>query len=86
MANIAKAAKEDWRRHDEKKKQNGNKSALSDGLSDIDPYNLECLAMAIVNHTNDQTGASVETRQITNDKNFDYAIKTIKVFLKENGR
>ena len=31
MANITKAAKEDWRRHEEKK-QNGNKSALSAGL------------------------------------------------------
>lgn len=31
MANITKAAKEDWKRHDEKKKQNGNKSASVTG-------------------------------------------------------
>jgi len=33
MANITKAAKEDRKRHEEKKKQNGNKSASVTGSS-----------------------------------------------------
>lgn len=32
----------------------------------------ERLAMQIVNHINESTGVSVETRQSTNDANFDY--------------
>ena len=38
-------------------------------------------AMAIVNQTNEQTGAGVLLRQETNDKNFDFAVTKIKEML-----
>ncbi|MBW2644572.1 MAG: hypothetical protein JRE23_00080 [Deltaproteobacteria bacterium] len=56
--------------------------ACSVGLCGIAPYDLECLAMAIVNHVNERTGVDVKKRQETNDENFDHVIKQIKTFLK----
>ena len=56
----------------------------SDGLCDITPYNIDFLAQAIVNHTNEVVGTSVDKRQETNDENFDYAAEKIIEFLKNN--
>jgi hypothetical protein len=44
-------------------------------------YQITCLAMAIINNTNDTAGVSVEERQLTNDANFDFAVEKIKDFL-----
>lgn len=56
----------------------------SDGLCDISPYNIDFLAQAIVNHTNEVVGTSVDKRQDTNDENFDYAAEKIIEFLRNN--
>ena len=48
-------------------------------------YKINCLAMAIVNNTNEINGASVETRQKNNDKCFDFAVEKIKEFLSRKG-
>ncbi len=52
-------------------------------MDDLDllEYEVNCLAMAIVNHTNENTGVSVEVRQNTNNHNFDFAVNKIKEFL-----
>ena len=43
-------------------------------------YLLDCLGMAIVNFTNETNNVSVEQRQKTNDKCFDFAKKKIEEF------
>lgn len=48
------------------------------GVSDGDV--LAC-AMAIVNHTNETVGTSVDERQKTNDHNFDFAIARVRALL-----
>jgi hypothetical protein len=44
-------------------------------------FKVTYLAMAIVNHTNEVNGISVEQRQKTNDECFDFGIKKIREFL-----
>ena len=45
-------------------------------------YDIECLAMAIVNHINEINGVSAKTRQDNNDKCFDYARDKIEEYIK----
>lgn len=45
-------------------------------------YQVDCLAMEIINHTTETLKTKVEVRQETNDINTDYAVKKIKEFLK----
>lgn len=47
----------------------------------IENYIIDCLAMAIVNNTNEVNGVSAETRQKNNDQCFDFAVKKINTFL-----
>lgn len=44
-------------------------------------YNIECLAMAIVNYTNEINSVPLEVRQENNDECFDFAIEKIREFL-----
>lgn len=44
-------------------------------------YEINCLAMAIVNRTNEINGVDVETRQKSNEACFDFAVKKIRDFL-----
>lgn len=44
-------------------------------------YKINCLAMAIVNHTNEINGVGIETRQKNNDICFNFAVKKIEEFL-----
>jgi hypothetical protein len=44
-------------------------------------YEIECLAMAIVNYTNEKNEVSVGLRQKNNDECFDFAVEKIKEFL-----
>jgi hypothetical protein len=46
-------------------------------------YEIECLAMAIVNYTNETNSVETIVRQENNDECFDYAVGKIKNFLKE---
>lgn len=48
-----------------------------------DDYLTTCLAMSIVNFTNEKNNASVETRQKNNDECFDFAVEKIEEFIKE---
>ena len=48
-----------------------------------DDYLITCLAMSIVNFTNEKNNASVETRQKNNDECFDFAVEKIEEFIKE---
>ena len=48
-----------------------------------DDYLTTCLAMSIVNFTNEKNKASVETRQKNNDECFDFAVEKIEEFIKE---
>jgi hypothetical protein len=43
---------------------------------------IKCLAMAIVNKTNESNNVDVQQRQLTNDSNFDFAVEKIEEFLK----
>lgn len=45
-------------------------------------YYITCLAMDIVNRTNEVNGASVEIRQKNNDQCTDYAVEKISEFIK----
>lgn len=44
-------------------------------------HEINCLAMAIVNHANEINAVDVETRQKNNDMCFDFAVEKIKEFL-----
>jgi hypothetical protein len=44
-------------------------------------YEINCLAMSIVNYTNETNSIDVYTRQKTNDHCTDYAVNKIKEFL-----
>jgi hypothetical protein len=44
-------------------------------------YDINCLAMAIVNHTNEVNKVSVDIRQANNDKCFDFVEEKIKDYL-----
>ena len=48
-----------------------------------DDYLITCLAMSIVNFTNEKNNASVEIRQKNNDECFDFAVGKIEEFIKE---
>lgn len=48
-------------------------------------YRTNCLAMAIVNHTNETNAVDVETRQKNNDMCFDFAVNKIKEFISYQG-
>lgn len=48
---------------------------------DITDYDIDCLGMSIVNHTNEINKVSVEDRQLNNDECFDYAKERIKMFI-----
>lgn len=50
----------------------------------VNDYQLNCLAMSIVNMVNETNRVNVEVRQHTNDDCFDYAVKQIKEFLQVN--
>ena len=41
-------------------------------------YEIECIAMAIVNYTNEINEVPVDIRQKNNDKCFDFAVEKIK--------
>lgn len=57
---------------------------LSKAIKDIvDDIKIECLAMSIVNYTNEINGVDSETRQKNNSKCCDYAIKRIKEFRRD---
>lgn len=44
-------------------------------------YKIECLAMSIINNTNEINKVSIKDRQLNNDKCFDFAVKKIREFL-----
>lgn len=44
-------------------------------------YDIECVAMAIVNHTNEINNVDVDIRQRNNDLCFDYARDKIKDYI-----
>lgn len=48
-------------------------------------YELNCVAMAIVNFTNETNGVEVPTRQANNDKCYDFAVEKLKSIC-ENAR
>jgi len=50
----------------------------------VSKSDIELCAVALVNHVNESTGASVEVRQATNDSNFDYAMSFITELIKSN--
>lgn len=50
-------------------------------MKDIE-YEIECLAVSIVNKINETNQVSVEVRQKNNDECFDFAVEKIKQFLK----
>lgn len=56
---------------------------VTEGEGKIFYKDIEMLAMAIVNFTNETNGVNVETRQKNNDKCFDYTYKKIIDFLNE---
>jgi hypothetical protein len=45
---------------------------------------IERIAMAIVNHTNEMNNVPTDLRQKNNDKCFDYAIEQIEFYIKSN--
>lgn len=47
----------------------------------ISDYDINCLAMAIVNYTNEVNEVDAKTRQANNDKCFDYACDKIREFI-----
>jgi hypothetical protein len=49
---------------------------------EVTDYDINCLAMAIVNQTNESNFVNSDQRQLTNDDNFDFAVKKIEEFLK----
>lgn len=48
---------------------------------DIKDYEMQCLAMAIVNYTNEINGVPINIRQLNNDECFDFAIKEIEAYV-----
>ena len=46
-----------------------------------DEYLINCLAMSIVNFTNEINEVNIKTRQKNNDECFDFAIRKIKEYL-----
>ncbi len=65
-------------------KKLGNSDTVSgDVPSD---YDIDCLGMFIVNHTNEINNVDVKQRQKTNDENFDYAKNIIKEFISKDKR
>ena len=53
-------------------------------MNRLNDYEINCLAMAIVNHTNEMNKVDVKTRQENNDKCFDFAVEKIKEALGDN--
>lgn len=45
-------------------------------------YEINCVAMAIVNFTNETNGVDVSIRQANNEKCFDFAVEKIKDYVK----
>jgi hypothetical protein len=45
---------------------------------------IERIAMAIVNNTNEMNNVPIDIRQKNNDKCFDYAIEQIDYYIKSN--
>jgi len=61
--------------------------SVANATDDVIPapirYEILCIAMAIVNQTNETVGTNVKLRQETNDTNFDFAVKVMERFWKE---